>query len=336
MISTSFICASLGLLQRALSQRPGLAAVLLKKSALKDDQIVSKYDPKKRDPEYSAALSEPLYELVPFLYHYHPSVKHLCAQVFGLLVSTNKRAAVPQAGSDTVVESMESFSLGAFLDRFVYKNPKKESESSSQVVSSSSSLSDKLKLAPSAKLYYSLPEAVIPAHEKFFHAYFQSKKDREALKAAKDAKRADKKGKRSKSGQGSDSDSDAISFDDVEGQVSDDAAFDSDFSDLLADEEDEEDGLSELEFSDEDDEAGEEDDEMDDNGNAYDKDGDSSADEDESFGSENDDFVDKTPSKKKKRTALPLLADADAYEAYMNDDHDFEPTKQKKWKAKQR
>lgn len=85
------------------------------------------YDGRKREPQYANADSSCLWELVrshppyldsadshqiPFLYHFHPSVS---LQVSQLLLSQ------PLTGSPDI--SLNS--LVSFLDRFVYRNPKK-------------------------------------------------------------------------------------------------------------------------------------------------------------------------------------------------------------------
>jgi ribosome biogenesis protein MAK21 len=71
------------------------------------------YDPLKRDPQFAHASSSPLHELYPLVTHYHPTV---CLYAKHLLVSESLPAsASPDLSLNT---------LGHFLDRFVYKNPK--------------------------------------------------------------------------------------------------------------------------------------------------------------------------------------------------------------------
>ncbi|KAF6810931.1 CBF/Mak21 family protein [Colletotrichum sojae] len=69
------------------------------------------YDGRKRDPEYSNAQNSCLWEIVPPLTHFHPSVSLLAASLF----SNEKQMAKPD---------LESHSLIRFLDKFVYRNPK--------------------------------------------------------------------------------------------------------------------------------------------------------------------------------------------------------------------
>jgi len=69
------------------------------------------YDGRKRDPEHSNADKSCLWELVPFLAHFHPSVSLFATR----LVSDEKMPPKPD---------LASHSLSNFLDRFVYRNAK--------------------------------------------------------------------------------------------------------------------------------------------------------------------------------------------------------------------
>jgi len=69
------------------------------------------YDPRKRDPEHCHAESTCLWEIIPFLQHFHPSVS-----IFAESILLNK--AMPPKPDPTQQTLMH------FLDRFVYRNPK--------------------------------------------------------------------------------------------------------------------------------------------------------------------------------------------------------------------
>ncbi|KAI0391631.1 CBF-domain-containing protein [Xylariaceae sp. FL0594] len=69
------------------------------------------YDGRKRDPEFSNAHLSCLWELVPFLRHYHPSVDVYAES----LLTGQKPSKKPELANHTLI---------AFLDKFVYKNPK--------------------------------------------------------------------------------------------------------------------------------------------------------------------------------------------------------------------
>jgi CBF/Mak21 family len=100
----------------------------------KEPQHSETYDPRKREPQHAHAESTCLWELVshggrfglqivlitspsvltqvPLLYHFHPSVSLHARQILTSVQDT----ATPDLGLNT---------LSHFLDRFMYKNPKK-------------------------------------------------------------------------------------------------------------------------------------------------------------------------------------------------------------------
>ncbi|KAK0104742.1 hypothetical protein ONS95_005012 [Cadophora gregata] len=69
------------------------------------------YDGRKRDPEYCNADKSCLWELVPFLVHFHPSVSLFASR----LLNDEKMPPKPDLVSHTLTN---------FLDRFVYRNAK--------------------------------------------------------------------------------------------------------------------------------------------------------------------------------------------------------------------
>ena len=72
------------------------------------------YDGRKRDPEHSNAEKSCLWELLPFIQHFHPSV----AMFADRLLQSAEMGAKPD---------LASHSLISFLDRFVYRNAKASS-----------------------------------------------------------------------------------------------------------------------------------------------------------------------------------------------------------------
>ncbi|KAG8867224.1 hypothetical protein FRC20_006311 [Serendipita sp. 405] len=103
----SFICGGLFLLGELFTITPGL-----RKAVSSLPESADSYDPKKREPEYSGAASSCIWELVPLLYHYHPSVSLHARQLLEDSPLT--------ANADLALNT-----LSHFLDLFVYKNPKK-------------------------------------------------------------------------------------------------------------------------------------------------------------------------------------------------------------------
>jgi ribosome biogenesis protein MAK21 len=69
------------------------------------------YDGRKRDPEHSNADKSCLWESIPFLLHFHPSVSLFASRL------VNNEAMPPKP-------DLTSHTLSAFLDRFVYRNAK--------------------------------------------------------------------------------------------------------------------------------------------------------------------------------------------------------------------
>ena len=69
------------------------------------------YDPRKRDPSHANASASTLWDISPFIHHYHPSVSLFANR----LLSRDSMPPKPDLGLNTLIH---------FLDRFVYKNPK--------------------------------------------------------------------------------------------------------------------------------------------------------------------------------------------------------------------
>jgi ribosome biogenesis protein MAK21 len=131
------------------------------------------YDGRKRDPEHSHAENSCLWELLPFLAHYHPSVavsaNHFLRHV--------KLPGKPDLNLHTLIH---------FLDRFVYRNPKSSSSnlrgSSIMQPLAASGSSELLGGLPSgqqgvpvnANSFKTLKEGDVAAEDAFFHKYFNN------------------------------------------------------------------------------------------------------------------------------------------------------------------
>ncbi|KAH9840749.1 CBF-domain-containing protein [Rhodofomes roseus] len=148
----------------------------------------SQYDPRKRDPQFANASASPMYELLPLLHHYHPTISLHARQ---LLHSTPLTAA-PDLALNT---------LSHFLDRFVYKNPKKPRTKGSSAMQPAASAADgtgvkmtKGEVADEGGMvnedsWWRRKVEDIPVDQVFFHQYFTQKKQREDKKAVKVSKR---------------------------------------------------------------------------------------------------------------------------------------------------
>ncbi|KAI8991981.1 CBF/Mak21 family-domain-containing protein [Mycotypha africana] len=79
------------------------------------------YDGRKRDPRFANAEKTYLWELIPFKKHYHPSVCKYTEQLFAGEKIQNQ-------------EDLHQFTLMHFLDKFVYRNAKKQATTKGQSI----------------------------------------------------------------------------------------------------------------------------------------------------------------------------------------------------------
>ncbi|KAK4166707.1 putative ribosome biogenesis protein [Cladorrhinum sp. PSN259] len=150
---------------------------------------VGVYDGRKRDPEHSNAHRSCLWEVVPFLSHFHPSVGVFATNLF----SRQDKLPKPDLANHTLMH---------FLDKFVYRNPKAEdskrggsimqpalaSGSAAHIVASNKAGVQKQKVVNSASFWNLKPEQV-SAEDVFFHEYFtRMGKPSQGQKAKKPAK----------------------------------------------------------------------------------------------------------------------------------------------------
>ncbi|KAK6908849.1 hypothetical protein I203_102854 [Kwoniella mangroviensis CBS 8507] len=208
-----FICGALYLLGELFSTTPGLKKMLIEPEdddiehfvdadqknnkpkevddALKKKKIMDEkaYDGKKREPLYANADSSCLWDLIPFLNHFHPSVS---LQANQLLLSQ------PLTGSSDI--SLNS--LVSFLDRFVYRNPKKTLQPKGASIMQPAAVSDKsgmivqnkgakssggeAGLMVNSESFWRKKVDDVPVEMMFFHKYFSEKlKRNESLKKKK-------------------------------------------------------------------------------------------------------------------------------------------------------
>ncbi|KAH9475490.1 Ribosome biogenesis protein NOC1 [Psilocybe cubensis] len=203
-----FIAGGLFLLGELFSSIPGLRAMINEKpKAQKGDDAATQeaYDPRKREPQFAHASALPLWELTPLLNHYHPAVALHARQ----LLTSQPLTASADLSQNTLLH---------FLDRFVYKNPKKlgkdkgEEKEGEEVLGAkgasamqpAASALDGVKLMKgeagrTAAGMVMVNEAAflkkrredVPVDQLFFHDFFTRKNEREKAKAAKVNKRKD-------------------------------------------------------------------------------------------------------------------------------------------------
>jgi ribosome biogenesis protein MAK21 len=192
----SFICGCFFLLQELNQTFPGLGALIdqpeehdLSEEVYEDIRDVedapplskesqpvpdqgSAYDSRKRDPEHSHAENSCLWEVIPFLAHFHPSVSVSAEHIL-------RHAKLPGK------PDLELHTLIHFLDRFAYRNarigtsnlrgssimqPLAGGDSADLLVSSASHG----QLPVNSEKFWSKKSIDVPAEDAFFHQYFSS------------------------------------------------------------------------------------------------------------------------------------------------------------------
>ncbi|KAF8530196.1 CBF/Mak21 family-domain-containing protein [Hysterangium stoloniferum] len=147
------------------------------------------YDPHKRDPQFAHAETTCLWELLPLLHHYHPSVSLHARQ---LLMHTQVTATA-DLGLNT---------LSHFLDRFVYRNAKKPRQKGASAMQPAayddgtgtvhSGKTGRATDVVNAEQFRKKSEGDVPVDQVFFHKFFSRKHDKEQARAAKADKRRGK------------------------------------------------------------------------------------------------------------------------------------------------
>lgn len=251
----SFICGIIYLIMELWTTFPDLSTLLsepeehdeaeggLPTEGVYDDghlKPTDAYDGRKRVPEYSNAHRSCLWELMPYLRHFHPTVDIYATS----LLNGQKPAQKPDLNSHTLIN---------FLDKFVYKNPKAtdgtKGSSLMQPVAATGQGSVLVSGKPGAKTGASLNSAAfwnkkvadVAADDVFFHEYFSQigkpgQTDR-AKKAKKAAEMSDAEG----SDAGEDEIWEALKASRPEVQEDEESELGSDFEELMGD--DDSDGL---------------------------------------------------------------------------------------------
>lgn len=207
------------------------------------------YDPRKRDPDHAHADLSCLWELLPLLAHFHPSVHVLASKLLNQTPITEK--------PDPTV-----YTLMNFLDKFAFKNAKTKAQavhgtSIMQPMAGTSKAADYLITARdgdrlhdpvNSEQFWKKKVDDVREDEVFFHTYF------EKAGKAKHASMKEKKKKRARDDEDEDESAgeDEVwkalvnSRPDIEGDASDDEGFsDMDMDDMSDDEDLEGDDASE-------------------------------------------------------------------------------------------
>ncbi|KAG1792787.1 ribosome biogenesis protein [Suillus plorans] len=175
---TEFIVGGLYLLGELFSTVSGLRDFSRGSHSTSEER----YDPRKRDPQFAHPSASPLFELIPLVHHYHPAVSlHAQQLLSGQPITSN-----PDLSLNT---------LSHFLDRFVYKNPKKIKTKGSSAMQPAASANDKIGVKllkgessggalPNDEKFLSRPLQDIPVDEVFFHKHFLRKREKDKKKTA--------------------------------------------------------------------------------------------------------------------------------------------------------
>ena len=110
-----------------VEKKKQLAQKETKPTTIKKTPPSTAYDPLNRCPEFANAKSSSLWEMVPLAYHYHPTVS-LFARTL-LFQKDGRDAGMTETNTiNYPSDPLQDFTLIRFLDRFVYKNPKKSTK----------------------------------------------------------------------------------------------------------------------------------------------------------------------------------------------------------------
>ncbi|KAG8853044.1 hypothetical protein FRB96_008422 [Tulasnella sp. 330] len=184
MHQPSFICGALFLLGELFEKRPDLRKLTAASDILDDDVKATKgpvpsaeaaYDPRKRDPQFANAAVAPLWEIVPLLHHFHPSVALHARQIL-------------DGEKVTTTADLSLNTVSQFLDRFVYKNAKKPTargasmmqpgtmEDGTSLVRHLRGVGDLTSRNLNEESFWNKPVAKVPVDQLFFHKFFSLKK----------------------------------------------------------------------------------------------------------------------------------------------------------------
>ncbi|CAG8545409.1 8866_t:CDS:10 [Paraglomus occultum] len=203
-----FICGVFISLSKLIQEKPGLKAMMLqpegydvhdivlesktkksKKRTITDvdadvsntpDSSSLKYDPHKRAPQYSNADKTCLWELCPFIDHFHPSVSLYATQLLDGIQNTTE-------------PDLQLHTLSHFLERFVYRNPKKKDMKETVAITNKASTSANMEVNVNSEEFWRTKIEDVPVDQIFFHKYFTQKLSSEGVtrKKKKERKVAD-------------------------------------------------------------------------------------------------------------------------------------------------
>merc|ERR1712025_1076526 len=141
-------------------------------------EIKETYDPTARNPLYSGADKCDYWELQNLSQHFHPSAALFAQNVLD-------KEQIKYTG-----DPLSDFTLPRFLDRFVFRNPKKNPEKNRPTTVLGKRNIYKpagiKALAPDSKDFVNRDEVNVPSDEMFIYKYFQEKIQRKGVKTDED------------------------------------------------------------------------------------------------------------------------------------------------------
>ncbi|KAI0387319.1 CBF-domain-containing protein [Hypomontagnella monticulosa] len=280
------------------------------------------YDGRKRDPEYSNAHRSCLWELLPFLRHYHPSVDVFASA----LLRGQKAAQKPDLANHTLI---------AFLDKFVYRNAKAVESgkgvsimqpvaaSGQNILLSSKSSAKAAGSSLNSAEFWNKKSEDVAVEDVFFHEYFT--RIGKSEQAERKKSKADKEAADGEDGEEEAEDEIWNALVQSRPEVEGDSESEPDFDDLMSLDEDDEDLEKQMAEMDDEEGSGEEDgaDFWDDSEDDDDEEGDSelqpaAAAEDEAEGKPESEHK----NRRKALKNLPTFASADDYAEMLAQEED--------------
>jgi ribosome biogenesis protein MAK21 len=170
--ATSFVCGSLILAGEIVRLHPEvrerIVSVQPKAPENVDERDAHGYDASKRDPIHANANLSCLWELNQLKDHFHPSVSHFA------------KCIIDGQAIEYLGDPLADFTTIAFLDRFMYKNPKQLDKESGGVMALRARRAARPQLfAAHSAQYLTLHPSLIPEDERFLRQYFESKAARD-------------------------------------------------------------------------------------------------------------------------------------------------------------
>ncbi|KAI0430420.1 CBF/Mak21 family-domain-containing protein [Xylaria sp. FL1042] len=282
------------------------------------------YDGRKRDPEYSNAHLSCLWELLPFLKHYHPSVDVYAKN----LLNGEKANQKPELANHTLI---------AFLDKFVYKNAKATDQAKgtsimqpiaasgqSQVLLSSKSSVKDVDSVNSAS-FWNKKSGDVAVEDAFFHEYFtQMGKPGQAEREQKrKLKKKDTTGKEGEDDEEANEDEIWDALVNSRPEIQEDSDDGADFDDMMSLDDSEKEFRKAMEEDDDEDDFNLDDSDVEISDDEIDEDEDEEAEEPTAKEEKKDEKPESERKKKRKAIkALPLFASADDYAEMLAQDAD--------------